>query len=110
MIKTLKALKSEYGDLNNIKSYNDLKSLAVNFIRMVIWKKEREHEMIISNYYHIVPYIINDIREKSFKVALKQVKDGNLHKSLSISYLYNYYGLDYELSKLERKKAKKTSL
>ena len=55
MIKTFKDLKIEYGkDLQGIKKYDDLKSLASNFIRMITWKKEKDLEYISNAYIGVI--------------------------------------------------------
>jgi hypothetical protein len=100
MIKTLKDLKMEYGkELKGIKKYEDLKSLASNFIRMITWKKEKDLEYITVAYVGVIASVIKDIRVKGYDEALKAIKQGNLHKAFNIKYIYNYYGLNYDDAK-----------
>ena len=107
MIKTLKDLKLEYGkDLQGIKKYDDLKSLASNFIRMITWKTEKELEYISIAYVGVIASVIKDIRAKGYNKALKEIKQSNLHKAYNIKYIYAYYGLDYTKEKQALKKQK----
>lgn len=107
MIRTIKDLKVEYGkDLKRIKKYEDLKSLASNFIRMVTWKKERDLEYISNAYIGVIASVIKDIVAKGYDEALKDIKKGDLHKAYNIKYIYNYYGLNYDLEKQALKKQK----
>lgn len=107
MIKTLKDLKIEYGkDLQGIKKYEDLKSLASNFIRMVTWKKEKDLEYISNAYIGVIASVIKDIKAKGYDEALKTIKQGNLHKAYNIKYIYAYYGLNYDDEKQALKKQK----
>lgn len=107
MIKTLKDLKIEYGkNLKEIQKYEDLKSLASNFIRMITWKKEKDLEYISVAYIRVLASVIKDIRLNGFDDALKAIKQGNLHKAYNIKYIYNYYGLDYDKEKQALKKQK----
>ena len=97
MIKTLKDLKVEYGkELKGSKKYEDLKSLASNFIRMVTWKKEKDLEYISIAYVGVIASVIKDIRANGYDEALKVIKHGNLHKAYNIKYIYSYYGLNYD--------------
>ena len=90
MIRTLKDLKSEYGkDLQDIKSFDDLKSLASNFIRMITWKKEKDLEYISVAYIDVIASVIKHIKQKGYEEALKEIKQGNLHKAYNIKYIYN---------------------
>ena len=106
--RTLKELKQEYGkDLNGIKDYQDLKDLAINFIRQITWKKEKDLDYIGKAFYHVIPYVIKDILKNGYMNALKNIKNGNLHKAYNINYTYNYYGLDYkELKALSKENTK----
>lgn len=107
MIKTIRYLKMEYGkDLQGIKKYDDLKSLASNFIRMITWKKERDLEYISIAYIGVIASIIKDIKAKGYNEALKEIKKGNLHKAYNIKYIYAYYGLNYDDEKQALKKQK----
>lgn len=107
MIKTLKELKIEYGkNLQGIQKYDDLKSMSSNFIRMVTWKKEKDLEYISVAYIRVLASVIKDIRLKGFDEALKEIKQGNLHKAYNIKYIYSYYGLDYDKEKQALKKQK----
>lgn len=107
MIRTLKDLKIEYGkDLEGIKRYEDLKSLASNFIRMITWKKEKDLEYISVAYVGVIASVIKDIRAKGYDEALKEIKQGNLYKAFNIKYTYAYYGLDYDDEKQALKKQK----
>ena len=107
MIRTLKDLKGEYGkELKGIKKYDDLKSLASNFIRMITWKKEKDLEYISIAYVGVIASVIKDIKEKGYDEALKEIKQGNLYKAYNIKYIYNYYGLNYDDEKQALKKQK----
>lgn len=107
MIRTIKDLKSEYGkDLQGIKKYEDLKSLACNFIRMTTWKKERDLEYISVAYIRVIASVIKDIKAKGYDEALKAIKQNNLHKAYNIKYIYAYYGLDYDKEKQALKEQK----
>ena len=107
MIRTLKDLKIEYGkDLQGIKKYDDLKSLASNFIRMTTWKKEKDLQYISIAYIGVFASVIKDIIVKGYNEALKEIKKGNLHKAYNIKYIYAYYGLDYDDEKQALKKQK----
>lgn len=107
MIKTLKELKLEYGkDLQRIKKFDDLKSIASNFIRMVTWKKEKDLEYISIAYIGVIASVIKDIRAKGYEKALKEIKQGNLYKAYNIKYIYAYYGLDYTKEKQALKNQK----
>ena len=92
-MKTLNELKKEYGKLENIKSYEDLKSLACNFIRMITWKKIKDLDYISNAYIEVLPFVIKDILKNGFNEALKKIKKND------INYIYDYYGLDYQASK-----------
>lgn len=97
MIKTLKDLKTEYGkEFKGIKKYEDLKSLATNFIRMVTWKKEKDLEYISIAYVGVIASVIKDIKLNGYDEALKEIKQSNLHKAYNIKYIYAYYGLNYD--------------
>lgn len=107
MIKTLKDLKIEFGkDLKGVKKYEDLKSLASNFIRMVTWKKEKDLEYISNAYIGVIASVIKDIISNGYDEALKTIKQGNLHKAYNIKYIYAYYGLNYDDEKQALKKQK----
>ena len=107
MIKTIRDLKIEYGkDLQEIKKYEDLKSLASNFIRMTTWKKEKDLEYISIAYIGVIASVIKDIKAKGYNEALKEIKNGNLHKAYNIKYIYSYYGLNYDEEKQALKKQK----
>lgn len=98
-MKTLNELKKEYEKLENIKSYEDLKSLACNFIRMITWKKIKDLDYISNAYIEVLPFVIKDILKNGFNEALKKIKKNDLHKAYNINYIYDYYGLDYQASK-----------
>lgn len=107
MIKTIKELKEIYGkDLKEIKKYEDLKSLASNFIRMITWKKEKDLEYISNAYIKVIASVIKDIKAKGYDEALKEIKQGVLHKAYNIKYIYNYYGFDYTKEKQALKSQK----
>lgn len=106
-MKTLKELKKEYEVLEDIKSFEDLKDLASNFIRMVTWKKEKDLQYIKDNYYDIFVDIIKDIKNKTYNVAMIEVKNGDLHKAYNIKYLYAYYNKNYDELKNIKKENKK---
>lgn len=109
--KTLKELKEVYGnDLENIKKFDDLRDLAINFIRQITWKKEKDLDYIGRAYYHVLPYIIKDIVKNGYMKALKTIKQDNLHKAFNIKYTYNYYGLDFQALKEESKNNNKAIL
>lgn len=107
-VKTLIELKKEYNnDIDNINNFSDLVDLACNFIRMVTWKKVKDLGYIKLAYNKVISKIIVDIKDIGYNEALKKVKNDNLHKAYNIKYLYNYYGLDYEVAKNELKELKK---
>lgn len=107
MIRTIKDLKMEYGkDLQSIKKYEDLKSLASNFIRMVTWKKEKDLDYISNAYIAVIASVIKDIKAKGYDKALQEIKQCNLHKAYNIKYIYAYYGLNYDDEKQALKKQK----
>lgn len=99
-MKTLKELKKQYdNDLTKINNYDDLKSLACNYIRMITWKKEKDLEYIGKAYTRVIAKCIIDIKKNGYDEALKKIKNDNLHKAYNIKYVYGYYGLDYDLEK-----------
>ena len=107
MIKTLKELKAEFSkELKGIKKYEDLKSLASNFIRMITWKTEKELEYISNAYIAVIASVIKDIKAKGYDEALKEIKKGDLHQAYNIKYIYAYYGLDYAKEKQALKNQK----
>lgn len=108
-VKTLKELKEEYGkDLENIKNFEDLKALATNYIRQITWKKEKDLTFIHENYNDIKGDIIKDILKNGYDIALKTIKQNNLHKAYNLKYIYEYYGKDFlesrRIAKEENKK------
>lgn len=106
--RTLKELKEQYGkDLIGIKDFQDLKDMAINFIRQITWKKEKDLDYIGKAFYHVIPFVIKDILENGYMVALKKIKNDNLQKAYNINYTYEYYGLDYkELKALTKENTK----
>ena len=106
--KTLKELKDQYGnELKGIKDFQDLKDMACNFLRQITWKKEKDLDYISKAFYHVIPYVIKDILENGYMVALKKIKNDNLQKAYNINYTYNYYGLNYKELKASSKENNK---
>lgn len=100
LIKTLDELKNKYNnDVDKIKDAKDMCSLAINYIRIVYWKKVREHDYLLKRDSIIILPIIKDIIGNGFDVAKLKVKKGDLHKAQNAKYLYNYYGFNFELDK-----------